>query len=358
MKHLFNLVIFCFLAVGAFAQTTYTISGTVKNGKGETMQAATVFIAGSEKATATDADGHFKFINLVPGAYQLVVNMLGYAPAKQNVILKDGPETVTLTLGIKEIMLNEVNIGNKSQRKKYIKMFIQSFMGQSSNAKYCKLLNPELLEFSTAKGVLKATTPNFLIIENNALGYRIKYLLKTFSYEAARNITLYDGDYIFEQMSGTPEQQQKWEKKRQEAYEGSLMHYLRSLYAGTTRQEGFLLYKILNAAFPMYIESIPITPEQIVDRSEKSLITFKYNYRFYILYDKKKAAKPDPTRVSQDRVSDLDNYGSIFTTDARVDSRGSFTNYQKLLIQGFWGRKRVADQLPWEYTPPKGVAIN
>lgn len=355
MKYLFSLIVFYFLSVAAFGQAFYTISGTVKNSKGELLQAATVFIAGSEKAVATDAEGNFKFTNLVPGTYQLVVNMMGYTPARQNVILKDAPETLVLTLGSKAIMLDEVNVGDKSQRKKYIKMFIQSFMGESSNAKHCQILNPELLEFSTIKGVLKATTPDFLIIENNALGYRIKYLLKTFSYEAARNITLYDGDYIFEQMSGTPEQQQKWEEKRQEAYEGSLMHYLRSLYAGTTRQQGFLLYKILNAIFPMYIESIPIDPEQTIDRSESNLVTFKYKYRFYILYDKKKAAKPDPSHVGQDRVSDLDNHGSIFSTDARVDSRGSFTNYEKLLIQGFWGRKRVADQLPWEYMPPRAA---
>ncbi|GAA4087596.1 carboxypeptidase-like regulatory domain-containing protein [Mucilaginibacter panaciglaebae] len=357
MKNIVALFAFILIHVNIYAQATYTISGTVKNNKGELLQAATVFIAGSEKAVATDTEGYFKFVNLAPGTYQLVVNMLGYAPAKRNVILKDAPETVMLSLAPKEIMLNEVNIGDKSQRKKYIKTFTDAFMGESSNVKYCKILNPELLEFSTARGVLKATTPDFLVIENGALGYRIKYLLKTFSYEAARNITLYDGDYSFEQMNGTTEQQQKWEKKRLEAYEGSLMHYLRSLYAGTTRQEGFLLYKILNATFPMYIESIPITPEQIIDRAEKDLITFKYSYRFYILYDKKKASKPDPTHASQDRVSDLDNNGSIFKTDARVDSRGSFTNYETLLIQGFWGRKRVADQLPWEYMPPK-AAVN
>ena len=354
MKYLFSLILFCLLQISAQAQL-YDISGTVKNAKGEAMQAASVFIAGSEKAVATDDRGYFKFVNLTPGTYQLVVNMLGYAPEKKNVILTDAPQAIDITLNVKQVMLDEVNVGDKSQREKYVKTFTQSFMGESANAKYCRITNPELLEFSTAKGVLKATTSDFLIIENNALGYRIKYLLKSFSHESARDITAYDGDYSFEQMTGTPEQQQKWNKKRQEAYAGSLMHYLRSLYAGKSREEGFLVYKILSPIFPLVYESIPIVAEQIIKRPEKNLITFRYDKRFYIVYDKKAAAKSDPKHANEVTLDNLDYYGSIFNTDARVDSRGALTNYDKLLIQGFWGRKRVADQLPWEYMP---VVVN
>ncbi|WP_214070298.1 carboxypeptidase-like regulatory domain-containing protein [Mucilaginibacter sp. dw_454] len=351
MKYLLTSIVCLLLALNVKAQETYSIVGSVKNQKGEVLASATVFIAGSEKAAASDAEGRFRFNGLTPGTYQVVVNMLGYESAKQNVILKNAAETVSITLATKTILLNDVNIG-KSDRKKQIKIFTDAFMGESSNVKYCKILNPDLLEFSTAKGTLKATTSDFLIIENNALGYRIKYLLKTFSHQEAQDLTYYDGDYSFEQMKGTPQQQQKWEKARQEAYEGSLMHYLRSLYAGTTRQEGFLVYKIVSSIFPIVIETIPIPAEQIIKRSETSLITFRYDARFYIVYDKKKAAKPDPTHVGTDELNNLYYYGSIFNTDARVDSRGSFTNYDHIFIQGFWGRKRVADQLPWEYMPP------
>lgn len=356
MKRSLTLLLFLLIQCIVRAQSVYNISGTVKNAKGDNMQSATVFIAGSEKATATGADGQFKFNGLIPGTYQLVVNLIGYAPVKQNVIIKDADEAINLTVTEKTIMLDEVIIGNKNTRAKYVKTFIESFMGESANAKYCKILNPDLLEFSTNKGVLKATTADFLIIENNALGYRIKYLLKKFLHEEARNMTMYDGDYSFEQMTGTPEQQKIWEKKRFEAYQGSLMQYLRALYGGTTRQEGFLIYKILGPlTLPLSIETIPVIPEQLIDRSDKNLITFKYDMRFYILFDKKKAAKRDPEFAEKWVMSELDKCGSIFNTDARVDSRGSFTNYEKLLIQGFWGHKRVADQLPWEYKPTNEV---
>lgn len=250
-------------------------------------------------------------------------------------------------------MLNEVVIGDKDEKKKYIKIFTEKFMGKTPNAKHCKIVNPELLEFSTNKGVLSASTSDFLIIENNALGYRIKYLLKIFKYSAARDATIYDGDFSFEQMTGTTEQQKKWNKNRQETYEFSLMRFLRAVYAGTSRQEGYLIYKLLSQ-FPAVCESIPLAPELIIDRSEKNLIKFKTDKKFYILYDKKKASQADPTKVGTLTLYELDKYGSFYGTDARIDSRGRLTDYENTIRQGFWALKRVGDQLPWEYMPPVG----
>ncbi|MCC8426761.1 carboxypeptidase-like regulatory domain-containing protein [Mucilaginibacter sp. UR6-11] len=353
MKKILALFVFVLFQLNTYAQHTYTITGTVKNSKGEKIQSATVFIAGSEKITITDGQGYFKFNTIAAGTYQLVVNMLGYASAKQNVIVKDKSETVELTLGEKEILLGEVVIGDKSIREKHLKTFVKYFMGQSDNAKYCKIINPELLEFSTAKSILKATTSDFLIIENSTLGYRIKYLLKLFQYDHSKDVTNYEGDCIFEQLNGTPQQQLTWQKNRKEAYEGSLMHYLRSLYAGTSRKEGFLVYKILSPFFPLVIESIPIVAEQIVKHPDSTLMVFRYNkMRFYVLFDKKKAAKEDGRNMVSDiTLENLDYTGSIFMTDAQIDRRGSYSDYKTLLIQGFWGRKRIADQLPLEYVP-------
>jgi hypothetical protein len=352
MKYLLVLLVLMFVRLNADGQGAYTITGTVKNSKGEKIQSATVFIGGSEKITSTDEQGHFKFNAIASGTYQVVVNMLGYASAKRNIIVKDKPENVELTLGEKQIVLGEVIIGDKAIRAKHIKTFIKYFMGQSDNAKYCKIINPELLEFSTVQSTLKATTPDFLIIENPALGYRVKYLLKNFQYDHAADVTNYEGDCIFEPLTGTAEQQALWKKNRRDAYDGSLMHYLRALHAGKSREEGFLVYKILSPVFPLVIESIPIVAEQIVKRPDSNLMVLRYNTtRFYILYDKKKAAKDDDRKAREIVMDNLDDTGSIFLTDAQIDKRGSYSDYKKLLIQGFWGRKRIADQLPLEYQP-------
>ncbi|WP_448634664.1 hypothetical protein [Pedobacter panaciterrae] len=50
-------------------------------------------------------------------------------------------------------------------------------------------------------------------------------------------------------------------------------------------------------------------------------------------------------------IIEMDETGSVLQLDAQVDVRGSYAGYKNLLIQGFWGRKRIADQLPLEYDP-------
>ncbi len=69
-------------------------------------------------------------------------------------------------------------------------------------------------------------------------------------------------------------------------------------------------------------------------------------------FDKKKAAKEDKV-VNDDSwiVSDIPDNGSLFMVDSQVDRRGSYSNYNKLLIQGSFGKKRIGDQLPLEYVP-------
>lgn len=352
MKNILILFVLILLKLNSYAQSTYTVGGTIKNAKGELLSGATIFLAGSEKATSSNLEGRFGFSKIESGTYQLVVNLLGYASVKQNIIISDKSEdNVSVVLGEKQIVLNVVNVGDVKQLKNHIKTFTKYFLGESANAKACKILNPEVLEFSTTKNVLNATTPGFLVIQNYNLGYKIKYLLKSFSYNSALDVTLYDGDCIFEPMDGTPEKKSLWAKNRKAAYDGSLMHYLRSVYANKSRQEGFLIYKITTSSFPIYIESIPIIAEQLVKHPDNNFMVFKSQARFYILYDKKKAAKEDKLlgHVQNLRVSDLDATGSIFLVDSQIDRRGSYADYKSLLIQGFWGRKRLADQLPLEY---------
>jgi protocatechuate 3,4-dioxygenase beta subunit len=59
------------------AQEAFTITGTVHNGKNEAIERATVFIDGSQKGTVTNAQGEFKFSNIKPGTYQVIVSMIG-----------------------------------------------------------------------------------------------------------------------------------------------------------------------------------------------------------------------------------------------------------------------------------------
>ncbi|MEJ7557856.1 MAG: carboxypeptidase-like regulatory domain-containing protein [Pedobacter sp.] len=354
MKTILCVLFLFFSALVVNGQATLGISGVVKNVAGEPVDAATVFINGSKQITKTDSKGEFLFNNVGSGTYQLVVNMIGYASVKQNVVLQFQSAKLNITLTEKQIVLAEVVIGDGSERAKQIKTFIKNFLGESENAKGCTITNTNLLEFSTRQTLLEATTSDFLIIENKALGYKIRYLLRNFRFNSGTGITSYDGESLFENMEGTAEQQEQWKLNRRKAYEGSFMHYLRSLYANTTRKEGFLTYNIMNRTAPLELDPKLVDMEQFLFTVDSNFVELKFKRRFYIYHNAKKAAVEEKVTDDKTVTQTMDKEGSIMTLfldNAILDKKGSYVDYRSFYIQGYWGKKRLGDQLPFEYQP-------
>ncbi|MHA4896572.1 carboxypeptidase-like regulatory domain-containing protein [Pedobacter sp. PWIIR3] len=349
-----RVMVLVFLSVATQAQTSFNISGTVKTTDGKPIESATVFINGSKQITKTDAQGNFIFPKVNPGTYEVVVNMIGFASVKQNVIIQDKSVAISIALSEKQIVLAEVMIGDGSGRAAQVKTFIKNFLGESENARNCKILNTELLDFSTKKTLLEATTSDFLLIENRNLGYNIKYLLRNFRFNSGTGITSYDGESIFENMQGDERQQAQWKVNRKKAYEGSLMHYLRSLYLNTTREEGFLTYNITNRVEPLTLDPNPVNMEQFLFTVDSNFVEMKFKQRLYIIHDVKAASVEDETSKQESITKEMGKNGSImqlYLTNAVIDKKGSYVDYRSFYIQGFWGRKRIGDQLPFEYQP-------
>ena len=72
---LINLIFIC----AAFAQTTGKISGNIKDeDSNEPLIAANVIVKDSNLGAATDVDGYYAIVNIKPGLYTLIVDMIGY----------------------------------------------------------------------------------------------------------------------------------------------------------------------------------------------------------------------------------------------------------------------------------------
>ncbi|NQX55437.1 carboxypeptidase-like regulatory domain-containing protein [Pedobacter panaciterrae] len=353
MKQIIRLIFIILLTADSLkAQESFTISGTVFNAKEEIIQGATVFIDGSEKGTATNAKGEFKFANIKPGTYQVIVSMIGYASTKQNVIIQNQSASLNIHIKEKTTVLREVVIGDDSQRKENIKIFLKNFLGESANAKKCKILNLEIIDFSTIKTILEATSDDFLIIENKSLGYRIKYLLRNFRYNKGTGVTSYDGESVFENLAGTEEEKSTWIENRKKAYQGSLMHYLRSLYKNNLRQEGFITLEVKNNNQPLQLAPNPVNMEQYINTVDSNFIQLKFKTRLYIVFNKENTLKADSQDQNGTITKMMGKDGSImrlFLDNAIIDSKGSYVDYRSFFIQGFWGGKRIGDQLPFEY---------
>ncbi|NNU33176.1 carboxypeptidase regulatory-like domain-containing protein [Mucilaginibacter sp. S1162] len=153
LKFLF-FVTLSIVATGALAQSRNDVSGIVTDEKGEPVKGATVFIGGSDRVMPTGEDGRFKFTGVSQGSFQLSVKMLGFTPLTRNIMVQGAPVNVKLQLTVKTNVLNEVKIGNKRAVNINLRLFKEAFLGTSANGRQCVILNPEILTFSTKRGLL------------------------------------------------------------------------------------------------------------------------------------------------------------------------------------------------------------
>ena len=179
MKNLFY-VFLIWSSLGTKAQETYSINGTVSDEKGMTLPGATVFIANTTYSNASDNEGKFSFDKIKPGTYEVVVKMVGFEPDIQNVTIIDKP--VIITANITSLKTVTIHSPHDPNRAKYMEWLTRNFIGETLNATRCKILNPDVLKFhfDQKTGILKASADEFVIIENKALGYTIKYLINRF----------------------------------------------------------------------------------------------------------------------------------------------------------------------------------
>ena len=164
---LFAVVVSLAAAGNAFAQSSMgTVIGTVTDSSGGVIPGATVTLAGRDtgiSSTRTTGErGVFTFVNVRPGAYELTVELAGFASAKvpafavgvnetvaRNVMLQVGAttEVVTITAQSDLLQTSSVGLGNVVEQK-----VIRDLPLQGGNFTPLLLLSPGVNPISTAQG--------------------------------------------------------------------------------------------------------------------------------------------------------------------------------------------------------------
>jgi hypothetical protein len=104
------------------------------------------------------------------------------------------------------------------------------------------LQNKDVLVFDFDRNTnrLRVTAGEPLLIENRALGYLLTYDLTKFEYDTLNHAFIYGGFPFFKELEPrNAAVQARWLKNREEAYKGSMLHFMRSLYAGDLGNAGF-----------------------------------------------------------------------------------------------------------------------
>ncbi|MCG8603908.1 carboxypeptidase-like regulatory domain-containing protein [bacterium] len=374
------LVVLCvgpMLGAAAFCQSI-TISGSVVDSEtGLPIPDVNVFISNTLLGAATNPDGHYSIKGVPLGRHELIASIIGYRAQKFKIKLTspaDRKFNFKLKPQVLEIPALQITAEADKEWKKNYEKFVKLFLGSSQNAKECEILNREVLDFTEASksAPFAALAQAPLVIENRALGYRLHYLLKVF--EARGEEVSYLGDVKFEALRPqSAKERRKWQRNRVEAYNGSLRHFLNSLYANRHRQAGFLAEFVPN----IYAEKFsPFRAE--VKRLDLFSSGELPNERYLnfddlieVIYYKEKEEKEyidyritndvtlrgaDPDKIL--RASDAQDQKSwlaLKRVDVGIDTLGQVLEPLSVQTFGYWAWQRVADLLPKDYQPPRDL---
>jgi len=353
MKHL--LLLLLLLPLCCFAQLK--VRGKVVNATdGKPVPDASVFLNNATIGTKSGQDGSFVLRQLRPGQYDMVVSVVGYERYSVAIMVDNDMVLPDVKLVAKVMMLKPVTIGN-SQRWKQLKEFKEQFFGKSTFAMQCKLKNPEVLDLYYSDHQLKLTgqSDDFLEIDNNALGYKLKYLLNSFVLDKEAGQVAYEGSVLFEEKAGTLADSLRWKKNRLTVYNGSVTHFLREVLAGNVEQDYMVRNYCINWKDETNGQFVydTLRATDYVHRTERrgvfamsnddNIEIFYFKTRYSPGYGFVDRSKRPGTRVAT--ISFIDKY-------LLFDSNGTILNPLGARFDQAWGVTRVAQLLPIDYRPP------
>lgn len=381
MKLLYTL---CFLFLGFFADCQKIVSGIVVNeANKQPVSKAQIFFNGTSIGTTTNEQGEFS-IKVPFGRHILVASSPAFETFGQFINSDEAHDSLVIQLKTKSQQPGKAGDGYEREGwEKWGDFFIDNFIGLASNQ--CKIKNTKVLrfQFSTETGDLFASADEPLIIENKILGYTILYKLETFVCNFKTRAIGYNGYSFFQPMIGNTSQQQNWDKRRSEAYLGSLMHFMRSVYRNKLEEEGFDV-RSLKKVRSIPAKSIEVdsnnlhfskttdstaTPNDIDDQimnpdNYKDVIgmplpgdSIAYaigstraglDFKDFLLVIYRGAAEGEQNDVNMTSQLALINKRPI-----EIEADGSFYNYRDLIALGYWTwSEKIFRLLPFDYSPP------
>lgn len=354
------------LAFTGFSQTGYyTISGKVFDKQTNApMQAASVFAQNTTFGTTTDAQGNFS-LKLPYGGYDLVVTFTGYQTESIRISTASADDKpMVIGMEPKDKALEAVAVIGSNEVKngweKYGDFFIENFVGKTAFGGQCTLRNKEVLKFyySKRKNRLKVLASAPLEIQNDALGYTIKYTIDSFTYDYGTQISLYTGYPLFEEMAPQNEAQLAlWKQHREMAYKGSILHFMRSVYAKRLKEEGFEIQFLVKNGETEH--AIPIKDfygalQYSKDDSTQTVEIMPTQPILAVLYTKE---KPDAGYLAQADEGTPSAFQFSFLTfmpqaSLIIEQNGYYYDQDDIAINSYWTWEKVGDMLPYNYQLP------
>jgi hypothetical protein len=358
MKTYIFLSIFLLSFSAVYPQTAFfTATGKVLDSATRSpLGGASVFCQNTTFGSVTNSQGEFT-MRLPNGGYDLVASYTGYG-TEQLHINSTSTENISFVLKPVDKSLSEVTVSGSNEvadgLAKYGQFFLDEFIGTTPNAENCTILNPEALQFyfSKKRNRLKVKSREDLLIVNASLGYRIRYQLDSFAHDYGNHVSTYSGFQFFEEMDSAAEQKQVWQANRLNAYKGSRLHFMRSYYDSTLKEEGFVIEWIDTTKKTLTTRQIDNPYDSIYYAEvENNNVQISLPGKYRLIY---RNEMPDKKFITQYNLpSTLRSQLTILqiADDFIIEENGYFYNQGDIINTGYWSWEKVAELLPYDYNP-------
>jgi hypothetical protein len=324
-------------------QYTYSqsIEAKVVDENDQPLVGATVYFDGTTRGVITDLDGVFEIVppeNISKPT--LVITYLGY-DAIFITNIDDLKEIYQLQPRAES--LNAVNIFKSPfSREEMMEVFKTYFLGAGRPAKKCEILNPNdvILYYVVKENTLYAESLNPIVIQNDFLGYNVRFDLQTF--EVKYSTQSLDDDDLLESFyfgySFFEDTNPKKSKVRNKIYFRSINYFFKSLVED----------KLDLTNFYVGYDGDLANPETVfeVEPLSKNLYEVFLERRTYEMIDEKFA----PTKIVLAYQYDISNI-LFLKPKIRINSFGNNLDVDNIRLIGELAEHRLAKMLPNNFLP-------
>ncbi len=336
----------------------------------EAVDAVLVFIPFTSYSTITDEKGNFYFEKCPNENFEIVFSHISF----QNKTLKIEAGRQSLPMAIRlfenNFELEEIVVAAERTRaeRRVEKLLIKALLGNTNNANQCTLENPEVIRYEKNGDAYNVTATDILKFRNEALGYQLNFSLNT-CYVKGSQIS-YKGKPFFQDLDDELFPENKWEKNRQNTFEGSVYHFYKSLRAGSLKDDGFVVYQGRLSESYNFLEAQRILgPELITEIRENGdmVLDFKALKVAYVkerqagttmatsstsLSSLTNAPKAEGLEGDQYSLKNLDRFQTSYLNNEgqeMVIRNDHFPSTSSKIVEyGYWNDERLADLLPYK----------
>jgi len=325
-----------FLTLFSLSSTfSQEIFGVILDGDSKNpIEGASIYFDKTTIGTTSNKEGEFILKYNKAIKTPLVISFIGY----ETVIFDNLSENDKMEIYLYQTneVLDEVVLTHKEAwpRKLKLQEFIKYYIGETTNGKSCEILNEDdiILKYNEKTKQLMASANVPILIKNNSLKYLITAELEHFevnySYVSKNKKHLnlryfyYSGANFFKSLEEKPTQVTL--KKRQAAYRGSVLHFMRALAQEKLNANGYQIRR----------KGYSVSPKKYIAviKDSSNRVSVKLKEKLNILY-------------KDGRQSTIE----VFTDEFYIDPFGNHSPTDKVRFGGDLGMRRMGDVLPLDF---------